>query len=405
MSSKPLLDVWESFRYWAALSILLLILAFIPLLTLVNNSVQTNYIVAQAQLLFFVFSVKEARLGFGLVFFENKSRFAQAFLVIALSLIVISVFVSGGYERFLFYFSSVIFFISLVGFLSAKPMIFDFGLIAKLVSVLVIGFYFMFHVFHYEEVYQYIFRYPPLYNHLRHFNYDLMAAILAAIAIFYQRKYGYSLLFFSLLALGVFSMWTGGRGQLLSFFILSLLLALSGHARVASVAVFSMIIAYLMVLFSGEIEFASSQLERTLDSGDMNSISTGRWSLWKDTVEESLGGGWLGNGADAFQKFNTTFIVHPHNAIVQFLFEYGFFGLLLCIVFFAWTTVVCLKLIFTKNTDVHVKVLSAFVIAMFAYSMVDGIFYHASPFAFMIFIGAALFVKAQRSRSACESLA
>ena len=59
MSSKQFLGVWESFRYWAALSILLLILAFIPLLTLVNNSVQTNYIVAQAQLLFFVFAVKE----------------------------------------------------------------------------------------------------------------------------------------------------------------------------------------------------------------------------------------------------------------------------------------------------------------------------------------------------------
>lgn len=405
MSSKRFVGLLESTRYCAALSLLLIVMASIPLLTLVNNSVQVNYIVAQAQLLFFIFAVKEAKVGFGLLFFGTKSRSRQTLFLVVLSIILISLFLSGGFDRFLFYFSSILFFVSIVGFMSVKPKIFDFGLMAKLVSVLVIGFYFMFHVFHYEGVYQYIFRYPPLYNHLRHFNYDLMAAILAVVVIFYQRKYGYLLLLFSLLTLGVFSIWTGGRGQLLSFFILSLLLALSGHARLASVAVLSIISAYFLVLFSGETEFLSRQLDRTVDSGDLNSISTGRFSIWERAIEEAMAGSWFGHGADSFQKFDTTFIVHPHNALVQFWFEYGFLGLFLCVVFFASTTVVCLKFIFTKNTDVHVKVLSAFVLAMYAYSMVDGIFYHASPFAFMIFIGAALFVKAQRSRSACESLA
>src|SRR5690606_10923234 len=114
-------------------------------------------------------------------------------------------------------------------------------------------------------------------------------------------------------------------------------------ARLASVAVLSIIAAYFMVLFSGETEFLSRQLDRTVDSGNLNGISSGRLSIWERAIEEAMTGGWFGHGADSFQKFDTTFIVHPHNAIVQFLFEYGFWGLLLCIVFFAWTTVICLK--------------------------------------------------------------
>jgi O-antigen ligase len=64
-------------------------------------------------------------------------------------------------------------------------------------------------------------------------------------------------------------------------------------------------------------------------NSDINELTTNRWTIWKLTLPRVLEHPWMGHGQGQFVKMMTEFkgrIMHPHNSLVQFLYEWGIVG-------------------------------------------------------------------------------
>jgi len=315
--------------------------------------------------------------------------FIASFLV----LIVFSAVLNGGFARSFFYFSNVLFFISLVVYFSISPDSFSKVLVWKIVSVFAVCFIFLlFRALDRDVFYTSVFKDPPIYRHLRHLNYDLMIALGASFLLLEKQKLRLSGFLWLASVFAVFSLWTGGRGQLISLAIFIALCFFYVRIKLYFYIFMIFLVSFLLIWVSGETEFMFGQIEKTFEFSSINSISTGRLQIWQATFSEAVSGGWAGLGADQFKEFYSGFIVHPHNSVLQFFFEYGFLGVSLTLAFLVWSGAKCLLIVFDSEQETNLRTMASLILSMYAYSLVDGIFYHAIPFSFMVFIAAGIFV-------------
>lgn len=386
-------DYFSLLRYYLALVILFIIFACLPWLTVFNNSVQINNILAQAQLVFFFLTIKETAQTAHFIFLRQKYRFLLVFLMASIILLIVSLFVVSGFDRFLFYFTGILFFLSLISFFYNNSKTIWYALSFKLLSVILacLWFLWMFIIsgWYFNDS---IYGNPPLYNNIRHFNYDLMAAIGVAFVMVVSGKIRFNFFFFIIFFLGFFSIWSGGRGQLASMLVLFTLVFISRLSTISTAAILATVFAFFAVILSGQSSILFSQVERTVGSDGINSMSSNRLAMWRGALEEAIAGGWIGHGADSFRHFDETVYVQPHNSVIQFMFEYGYLGLLLFVLFFYLTGFRLLKLIIDSGSGELPKVISSLILCMYAYSLVDGIFYHAMPFSFMILIASIFYL-------------
>ena len=387
-------------RDFVAIVVLLSIVSLAPFATIFFNSVQTNFVVALAQVIFFVatfrFSVKTIRE----IILDAENLKVSLFVISALSLVLVSLISNEGSERSFFYIANVLFFFSLVWLFLNFNDVLKYIFFSKILSVFLTCLIFICARFYQgESFYDDVFLHPVIYRHLRHLNYDLMigmGSILLLVALGWFRSVPF---YFIVFVFSVLIIWTGGRGQFVALLIFVFLLLFSKFRKLAVSVLAVLVLAFAVVVASGETKFLFGQMEKTLESTNANGVSSGRLRMWSDALEEGLTGGFLGHGADSYREFNPDYFVHPHNSVVQFLFEYGVAGFALCFLFFCWTALFSIRLILDKRSSSNLKVLSSFVLSMYAYSLVDGIFYHAIPFSFMIIIAAVFFVELRRRNS------
>lgn len=242
---------------------------------------------------------------------------------------------------------------------------------------------------------------PPIYRNLRHFNYDL-ALVSGLAGGFYSYK---SILLRFLLVvlfvfLGYFTFWSGGRGQFLALAVMLAVLVVTRKPLDSVTRALLLISAFLLgglgVMAGGESGFLLSSVENSA-RGSLNAVSSNRLDIWLWTLSKSfssLEGALFGYGPESFERMGVyikfrRYLVHPHNAVVQWVLEYGLLGavgLMASGAVLAWRCFMP-----ALKTGGSIERMSAItLIGMSAFALVDGVFYHAAPLLFMTLVWAYL---------------
>lgn len=261
-----------------------------------------------------------------------------------------------------------------------------------------------FHVFYILSGSNYIesdlFNFPPIYKHLRHMNYDVAIALGFAIFL-YSREQGVKRYLYLVLLLlcGFFTVWSAARGQMLSFVSF---LGLVFFFRIEWATVKKILVAVASFILGGASVFLTNHTnyisQRNIVVGGENAanqLSSNRLVLWQKAIgklQEDYG--WLiGYGPDAWIRLKVAERMHPHNFIIQWLFEFGAPVTLLLLL------IVCRSIVFSINIArvgsefTLDKMVAALLISTYFYALFDGQFYHAIPLNMILIMGAYLYAR------------
>ncbi|MEI8598488.1 O-antigen ligase family protein [Vibrio sp. M60_M31a] len=195
----------------------------------------------------------------------------------------------------------------------------------------------------------------------------------------------------------------GGRGAILSY-LLGLMLAFVIIYKHHKLELKRLVNLSLFIIFSIIIStpfniYSWNGLNRLLDtkqyySQDINTISTNRielWSLSWDFIKEKP---LFGYGAESFILNSETIFRHPHNFIVQWLFDFGVIGTLLFLLFISY-----ILLIGCENTERELNIINLLSIVIFtgilSNAIISGTLYYSPPF--LILCIASGFILSQKS--------
>src|SRR5690606_12688160 len=232
---------------------LLSLSALIPLLTITENSVQVNGSVAIVNFIIYLFFVRNSFYDLKLFFSGGLGVVASFFLISFIVLIFSSFIFVGGYDGAFYYLSFLLLFYSLFKFFKAYPDLFFVMVWVKIFSVVVCSFVFLwFALENGSDFYKGVVNEPPVYRHLRHFNYDLMLAIGGVAFLYSEGRIRLKFFLLICFVLFFFSIWSGGRGQLVSVFVFMALLLVSGMSRISINMFCALAFSLLMVYVSGE---------------------------------------------------------------------------------------------------------------------------------------------------------
>lgn len=179
--------------------------------------------------------------------------------------------------------------------------------------------------------------------------------------------------------------WSGTRGALAAVAaavaIGSALLPVMRTPRAAAavVAAFAIGAAFALFLPAGDSHFGVSRITSSLATGDAEALSSGRLALWIDTARHVADRPWFGHGDGQFRalvaaggdQFN-----HPHNALLQFLLQWGLVGSA-CIA--ALAAMMIRRALVQRRCDARAAPAFMLLFAMLAYAMVDGTLYYPYP--------------------------
>ncbi len=245
----------------------------------------------------------------------------------------------------------------------------------------------------------------PIYRHLRHINYDMTVVIALGIyswaVVKSRRRFLACGAVFA--ALGYFSVWSGGRGELLALLVFWVGLVVFRILRVRDrqfwLPLSALLLGGALVLFSGQTRILFDRFEKTVAAESIDRVSSGRIAIWQTSLErvmESPQSLLFGFGPDAFKrlhvirKWPTGGPVHPHNVLVQWGLEFGLLGTLVLLWMFGKVFARALQCLGRATSlDLPVTV-SALLLGLFAYSMVDGLFYHVLPLTMIVMLSAYL---------------
>ncbi len=177
----------------------------------------------------------------------------------------------------------------------------------------------------------------PGFTHIRHFGYiSLPAMALAAGALLNARarnRWIFAALFVVNLA---FTIWMGSRAPLLALGGGALLvMALIKPARNWRFVIHLVLAAFAGIVLSQLIPSPPTNVFNALarferqSHGDAEEMSSGRSEIWKQTGAFILAKPITGYGSQQFRELVPAAINtyrHPHNAILQFLFDWGLIG-------------------------------------------------------------------------------
>lgn len=245
-------------------------------------------------------------------------------------------------------------------------------------------------------------QHPPLYGHIRHFNYDQLPAV--AFAFYFASRAdsrASQLAWLVVLTLMGFLMaWSGGRGVMISLCIFLVLVAVFRILPRRSIAVWSsaLVLGAVIVVVTGRGDDLFLRIFFKW-SGSLNDISSNRLDLWLSSLNVWRED-WLsiifGFGPDAMRTTVRAQIgfppnVQPHNAFIQVLIEFGIVGLSLFIAVVGGILRRALAILRTSGAPAEGRIVAALLIAFGAYMLVDGIIYHAIPLIMVMLLIAYLF--------------
>jgi hypothetical protein len=125
-----------------------------------------------------------------------------------------------------------------------------------------------------------------------------------------------------------------------------------------------------------------SAVERTLQATSVEQVSSDRSLFWAETWRYALSSPWIGHGADGYRYITPTQNgSQPHNVLLQWLIEYGVFGL----VPLTMLLVRGLRTLFIAQPSASVasglkKWAPSALAGTAAYGLLEGVFYHATIF-------------------------
>lgn len=382
-------------------------LLILPLFATVSYSTrQINLGVALIQLLFVttVFSETVKELV-GLMVKSIGFRLAAIAIAVIYCIWLVSGMAVFEIDRSLCYPVELLFFAAMVFWFrnNAQEALLLIGK-AK-IGLLVFAMLFMyFHIFYVLTGSNYLetdfFNFPPIYKHLRHMNYDVAIA-LGFIVFLYSRSQGVKRYFYLLMLFlcGFFTVWSAGRGQMLSF-VLFLVLVIFLRIEWATVkkllvAVASFVAGGASVFFTSHTHYISQRNVLVGGESGANQLSSNRLVLWQKAIaklQEDYG--WLiGYGPDAWIRLKVAARMHPHNFIIQWLFEFGAPVTLLLLFVVYRSIVYSISLARVGSEFTLDKMVAALLISTYFYALFDGQFYHAIPFNMILIMGAYLYAR------------
>ncbi len=234
-----------------------------------------------------------------------------------------------------------------------------------------------------------------LNTHLHRIGYQVEAIIAMCLAFLFVRRWQV----FTLAAIGilaVFLLWLGGRAALLGILLALLLFGIryrkifsrSALIGVSAIASLCLIAAPTLGLF--DLRYITHAMHKTLESGSLDSLLTGRISLWGLALSQ-LDGYWLlGTGPQSyiFYPRRANDVIHAHNFILQFLTEWGIAGT----VSFGLLMILALRRGFILHanetaTEARYRIAAGFtILALTTTALFGGIYFFAQTSLYLAFV-------------------
>ncbi len=190
--------------------------------------------------------------------------------------------------------------------------------------------------------------------------------------------------------------WLGGRGAILSY-SLGLMLAFIIITKHHKLEIKRLVSLLLLIVFSIIISipfniYSWNGLNRLLDtkqyySQDINTISSNRieiWSLSWDFIKEKP---FFGYGAESFLLNSDTIFRHPHNFIIQWLFDFGIIGVILFLVIITFILRTGYKKNISKLSDNNL-ISIAIILGIISNALISGTLYYSPPFLILCIVSA-----------------
>jgi O-antigen ligase len=241
-------------------------------------------------------------------------------------------------------------------------------------------------------------RYPPCcFYHTRHFGYLGTAAAAVLLGFICSLKATFSrqalplwiLLTITLAAL----IWSGGRAAtgstILTMITLLILVFFTGpKTQMISITIGFLGSFLLAILISEQLivfhwNGIMSMIGRTSTADNLNAVSSGRLSVWKEALQAWWQSPIFGLGSDAYTyipKQNLR-LAQPHSMIIQFLLEWGLFGIMFLIIIYTSfiKSVITYRSYDLANIPAPVLAAASTIFALAIHGIVDGTWYYPQP--------------------------
>lgn len=243
----------------------------------------------------------------------------------------------------------------------------------------------------------------PYFSNPRHFNYFgfVTACCGISLAALSPRLPIFGLTFASTALMGIILL--GSRGALLAWLVFAaLMMVCLGKARlVALLCAGASVLAIGMTLVvdrtAPNTHHLTASLLKRADQSSSILMTSDRTSIWKNAGKSIIQRPWFGYGPEAYRTSRCCdrAFVHPHNAVLQFALEFGVVGVILASLLAMAVMRQPLITVFSgafarRQVDHEVVALTSMVTGFLAYSMVDGLLYHALPLTLFAVIVSAL---------------
>lgn len=295
------------------------------------------------------------------------------------------------------YIVGLLFVSTITGILSTQP---NNKLISQILAskaAVIFGiciFYLIYYVFISENsiVYSYINNDFPLYRNFRHFNYELAIALPIASYVLLQSK-GLHCYFWAIaiVSLCYFSLASAGRGEALSLIVMATALIyfieLDFKRKQERLLIAAIIFGFSLVFITDQHQYLTQRkLIQTFSSESLNLMSAGRIQIWQDLIilfnQQSWSTQLIGSSKNSYfylQQTGYGQFIQPHNSYIQALLEFGYIGLAA----YCYFSFILLKSAFSvlkNNRQLNlISTIAISLIGVWAFSLVDGLFYHGIP--------------------------
>lgn len=225
-------------------------------------------------------------------------------------------------------------------------------------------------------------------SNIRHLGHIVIVSTLyLSIKVLMGERLNNLLFTFSTITSISLLIWLGGRGAILSYTI-GLMLTLyiiykHNKLKIKNLVNLSLLTLVSVILSTPFNIYSWNGLNRLLDSSqyygqDINSLSTNRielWSLSWDFIKEKP---LLGYGAESFLLNSDTIFRHPHNFIMQWLFDFGTIGAVLFLIFITLILISGYINTISKLSDNNL-ISIAICVGIISNALVSGTLYYSPP--------------------------
>jgi O-antigen ligase len=162
---------------------------------------------------------------------------------------------------------------------------------------------------------------------------SLLALAPVALLLFEKNSLKTVLAWIGLTCLLTFLMWTGSRGALISLCVATGFAAWRARTAIKVNRALFFVSATVIALITSvliPVPDSSFGLVRMAESVSSSDLSSGRVQVWQHSVSAILDSPVLGHGAGTYRQnmvsINGVSLNHPHNFILQFVYDWGLLG-------------------------------------------------------------------------------